>query len=114
MSEKNRVGPGINKFIVQDIEPKTFQSGNKGFVAHLEIHSENGAKLRTREHFTILPQTKWKTEQFCDCLGIPYVEVPDVGATRGKIGNAVWFENDKGYLDVDKFLPKPDTEEKPF
>lgn len=101
--------PGDYTFKVDQIEEVTFRTGSEGWKAQLLVGALADKDIKV---FCNLVNTKaalWKMAEFLASIGLDFNNPPKGGweptACEGKVGKATFKLGEKGYLEVEAFLP---------
>lgn len=97
--------PGKYRFRVEEATEKTFNSGNEGCRLVLLVAAFSDRDVKVFDNLIYVPNSLWKTEQFLASLGFDFNHSPEVHRLVGKTGEAEFRINEKGYLEVDTYLP---------
>lgn len=100
-----RAVAGTYDFTVDQLEELTFRSGNPGAKAVLRVQAFNDRDVKVYASFVYVPKALWKLRQFFECVGMDFKRPPPVEAFAGLKGRAEFITGEKGYLEVDNFLP---------
>lgn len=102
-----RATAGVYAFTVEDATDETFRSGNDGVKLTLATEAFPDRNVRVFCNLVTVKNALWKVKQFLDSVGMPFSPPPDTNKLVGLRGSARYIVNDKGYLEVDEFLPAP-------
>jgi hypothetical protein len=97
--------PGRYTFRVDDVQEKMFRSGNEGLSATLLVAVNGARDLKVFSNFVYTPKALWKLKEFFDAIGVDFEHPPEPWDLVGKTGVAEFVVGEKGYLEVDTFLP---------
>lgn len=99
---------------IEDIEEKTFSSGNDGFVVKFKVLTGIGKDGIVYENYPILDTALWKIKVLLDALGLDTSKKIKLDLMK-LIGKKLIIETiledngDKTYARVDKLYPLTDT-----
>lgn len=96
--------PGIYAWKLDDIQEKTFSSGNKGAKATLLVDVD-GRFIKVFCNLVDSPKSIWMIKGFMAAMGLDYKAPPASPLELiGRLGRAEFKVGDKGYLEVKKFI----------
>lgn len=113
-----KADPGEYTFKVDQITEVRFRTGSEGWKVELMVGALPDQDLRVYINLVNTPNSLWVFEAFCSALGFDFNAPPRGGwqphSFENKMGRAKFKLGEKGYLEVDEFIPAsanngPDT-----
>jgi hypothetical protein len=100
-----RAVAGLYSFTVDSVTDKVWKSGNPGAEITLQVGAFEDRSIKVFDRMTYAPSSLWKVQQFLAALGFDFMTPPENNALLGKCGMAKFKVGEKGYLEVDEYLP---------
>ncbi len=103
-SEREDLKGGTYEFKVDAAQEVFFKTGNEGLKVKLLV----GYERRDVPCFVNLAYTKkalWRLRQFMECIGADFDNPPELSELEGLTGHAVFGVNDRGYFEVEDWIP---------
>jgi hypothetical protein len=98
--------PGRYRFKVDSAIEKTFRSGNEGLETVLLAGAFETRDVKVFARFAYTPKALWKLEQFMQSIGLDFQDKSLQPADFfGRTGEADFILDEKGYLEVENFIP---------
>lgn len=92
-------------FKVDEAGEATFSTGNEGLKVTLLVGAFDDRDVKVFCNFAYTPKALWRLKQFFDAIGVDFDNPPDAYDLVGKTGEAIFEVGDKGYLQVETYLP---------
>lgn len=100
-----RATAGTYEFKIDDAVETTFRSGNDGAKVTLMVGAFATKDVKVFENFVYLPQALWRLKSLMEAVGLDFAANPDVEELINLTGKAKFRVGEKGYLEVEEFLP---------
>jgi hypothetical protein len=100
-----RAEAGTYSFKVDDVTEKTFSSGNEGLSVKFLVAVSGERDVTVYSNFVYVPKALWKLKEFMDSIGVDFEQPPEPWELVNKTGTAAFVVGEKGYLEVDTFIP---------
>ena len=97
--------PGEYVFKIDDAQETVFRSGNEGCKLTLLVGALPNRDVTVFDNLVYVGKALWKTEQLMKSIGLDFYRPPEVHELVGKMGKAKFMTGEKGYLEVEEYLP---------
>jgi hypothetical protein len=107
-NDRTKAAPGTYDFYVEQAEDTTFKSDNEGITLTLQVAALPERDIKVFDRLVFVPKALWKVSQLLASLngGFDFNSPPETNRLIGKSGKAKFVAGEKGYLEVEEYLPQ--------